>query len=65
MAEEFTVKVLVTGGTSGLGLAMARALATAGSAVALTGRSGLRASSVAAELPEAIGIELDVPRLSG
>jgi NAD(P)-dependent dehydrogenase (short-subunit alcohol dehydrogenase family) len=54
------MKVLVTGGTSGLGLAMASALATAGSTVALTGRSGQRASSVAAELPGAVGLELDV-----
>ena len=54
------MKVLVTGGTSGLGLAMASALATAGATVALTGRSGQRASLVAAELPGAIGIELDV-----
>jgi gluconate 5-dehydrogenase len=50
----------MTGGTSGLGLAMASALATAGATVALTGRSGQRASSVAAELPGAVGIELDV-----
>jgi NAD(P)-dependent dehydrogenase (short-subunit alcohol dehydrogenase family) len=54
------VKVLVTGGTSGLGLAMASALATAGATVALTGRSGQHASSVAAEVPGAVGIELDV-----
>jgi NAD(P)-dependent dehydrogenase (short-subunit alcohol dehydrogenase family) len=54
------MKVLVTGGTGGLGLAMASALATAGATVALTGRSGERASSVAAELPGAVGIELDV-----
>jgi NAD(P)-dependent dehydrogenase (short-subunit alcohol dehydrogenase family) len=54
------MKVLVTGGTSGLGRAMASALATAGATVALTGRSGPRASSVAAELPGAIGIEMDV-----
>ncbi|MET9408053.1 SDR family oxidoreductase [Streptomyces sp. NPDC002935] len=54
------MKVLVTGGTSGLGLAMASALAEAGATVALTGRSGRRASSVAAGLPGAIGIELDV-----
>jgi gluconate 5-dehydrogenase len=54
------MNVLVTGGTSGLGLAMASALATAGAAVALTGRSGQRASSVAADLPRAVGIELDV-----
>jgi NAD(P)-dependent dehydrogenase (short-subunit alcohol dehydrogenase family) len=54
------MKVLVTGGTSGLGLAMATALAAAGSTVALTGRSAQRASSAAAELPGAFGIELDV-----
>lgn len=54
------MKVLVTGGTSGLGLAMASALAEAGAAVALTGRSGRRAESVAGGLPGAIGIELDV-----
>jgi NAD(P)-dependent dehydrogenase (short-subunit alcohol dehydrogenase family) len=39
---------------------MAAALAAAGAMVALTGRSGARASAVAAELPGAIGIELDV-----
>jgi gluconate 5-dehydrogenase len=54
------MKVLVTGGTNGLGLAMASALAAAGATVALTGRSGQRASAVAAELPGAVGIELDV-----
>jgi NAD(P)-dependent dehydrogenase (short-subunit alcohol dehydrogenase family) len=54
------MKVLVTGGTSGLGLAMASALAAAGARVALTGRSGERANSVAAGLPLAIGIEMDV-----
>jgi len=53
-------RVLVTGGTSGLGLAMASALAAAGAIVALTGRSAARAASVAAELPGAVGIELDV-----
>jgi NAD(P)-dependent dehydrogenase (short-subunit alcohol dehydrogenase family) len=54
------MKVLVTGGTSGLGLAMASALAAAGATVALTGRSAARAAAVAAELPGAIGLELDV-----
>jgi gluconate 5-dehydrogenase len=54
------MKVLVTGGTSGLGRAMAAALAAAGSSVALTGRSGRCAGSVAAELPGAVGIEMDV-----
>src|SRR5215470_7063427 len=55
-----TLRVLVTGGTSGLGLAMASALATAGATVALTGRSAERAAAVAAGLPGAAGIELDV-----
>jgi len=54
------MKVLVTGATSGLGLAMADALATAGATVALAGRSGERASSIAAELPRAVGVEMDV-----
>jgi gluconate 5-dehydrogenase len=54
------MKVLVTGGTSGLGLAMADALAAAGATVALTGRSSERAESVAAGLPNAIGLEMDV-----
>ena len=51
---------LVTGGTSGLGLAMAAALAGAGIRVVLTGRSGERAAEVAGRLPYASGIELDV-----
>jgi len=41
-------------------LAMASALAAAGSTVALTGRSGERARAVAAGLPGAVGLELDV-----
>jgi NAD(P)-dependent dehydrogenase (short-subunit alcohol dehydrogenase family) len=53
-------KVLITGGTSGLGLAMATALAAAGATVALTGRSGAQAEEVAAQLPGAVGVELDV-----
>ena len=55
-----TLKVLVTGGTSGLGLAMASALAAAGARVALTGRSAAQAAAVAADLPGAAGLELDV-----
>jgi len=54
------MRVLVTGGTSGLGRAMASALAAAGATVALTGRSAARAAAVAAELPGASGIGLDV-----
>jgi NAD(P)-dependent dehydrogenase (short-subunit alcohol dehydrogenase family) len=53
-------RVLVTGGTSGLGLAMAEALARAGATVAVTGRSAQRAAEAAAALPGAIGTECDV-----
>jgi gluconate 5-dehydrogenase len=53
-------RVLVTGGTSGLGLAMAAALARSGATVALTGRSAQRAAAAAAGLPGATGIECDV-----
>jgi len=53
-------RVLVTGGTSGLGLAMASALAAAGARVAVTGRSAARAAEVAAGLPGAAGVEMDV-----
>jgi gluconate 5-dehydrogenase len=54
-------RALVTGGTSGLGLAMAEALAQAGAAVALTSRSAERAEAAAAKLPGtgAIGIAAD------
>lgn len=55
-----TTKVLITGGTSGLGLAMARALADAGATVALTGRSEQRAAEAAATVPRAVGLQLDV-----
>src|SRR5438270_8342243 len=52
--------VLITGAVSGLGLAMAGALAEAGAAVAVTGRSGERAREIATGLPNAMGMELDV-----
>jgi len=51
---------LVTGGTSGLGLAMASALAGAGLRVAVAGRSAERAAAAAGGLPGAFGVELDV-----
>ncbi len=51
---------LLTGATSGLGLAMAYALTEAGVTVGVTGRSRDRAREIAAGLPNAIGIELDV-----
>ena len=61
MATLDDVRALVTGGTSGLGLAMVRALADAGARVALTSRSPERAREVARELGGAtLGLELDV-----
>jgi NAD(P)-dependent dehydrogenase (short-subunit alcohol dehydrogenase family) len=52
-------RVLLTGGTSGLGLAMASALSHAGASVVLTGREASRAQDVAAALPNASGLGLD------
>jgi len=52
-------RVLVTGGTSGLGLAMASALARAGATVVLTSRSAERADATAAQLPGAAGVAAD------
>ncbi|MGA2471233.1 MAG: SDR family oxidoreductase [Solirubrobacteraceae bacterium] len=61
MAQLSDTRVLVTGGTSGLGRAMARALAQAGARVAVTSRDQDRAQATAAELGgEALGVELDV-----
>jgi NAD(P)-dependent dehydrogenase (short-subunit alcohol dehydrogenase family) len=61
MAPLDGVRALVTGSTSGLGLAMASALASAGAAVAVTGRSADRAAAVAARLgPPCLGLALDV-----
>jgi NAD(P)-dependent dehydrogenase (short-subunit alcohol dehydrogenase family) len=54
-------RILVTGGTSGLGRAMAAALVQAGARVALTGRDAGRAEAVAAQLGAgAVGVGLDV-----
>jgi gluconate 5-dehydrogenase len=54
-----STRVLVTGGTSGLGRAMAAALVAAGARVVLTSRDGARAEAAAAEIG-ALGVELDV-----
>lgn len=51
---------LVTGSTSGLGLASAKALAAEGASVVICGRRGDLASSEAAALPTAIGLEADL-----
>ena len=54
-------RVLVTGATSGLGLAMAQALSSGGARVAIAGRSRARAQAVADQLDGgAVAIELDV-----
>jgi NAD(P)-dependent dehydrogenase (short-subunit alcohol dehydrogenase family) len=52
-------RALVTGGTSGLGLAMADALTKAGATVVLTSRSAERAEAAAARLPGALGVAAD------
>lgn len=55
------VRVLVTGSSSGLGRAMAQALAQAGARVAVSSRDERRAHAVAAELgPGTLGVALDV-----
>src|SRR5947209_6497818 len=61
MAQLSDTRVLVTGGTSGLGRAMAQALARAGARVAVTSRDLKRAQATAAELGVgALGLGLDV-----
>jgi NAD(P)-dependent dehydrogenase (short-subunit alcohol dehydrogenase family) len=61
MAELRGTRVLVTGGTSGLGQAMAHALVQSGARVAVTSRDPERAQAAAAALgPGTLGIELDV-----
>ncbi len=54
------MRALVTGGTDGLGLAMARALAASGHPVVLTGRSAERAVEAARSIPGAAGVGMDV-----
>ncbi len=60
MTELAGTRALVTGATSGLGLAMARALVAAGARVAVTSRDAERAARAAAALgPCAVGLALD------
>ncbi|HEY5199105.1 MAG TPA: SDR family oxidoreductase [Solirubrobacteraceae bacterium] len=61
MAQLSDIRVLVTGATSGLGRAIAQALAQAGARVAVTSRDRERGQATAAELgARALGVELDV-----
>jgi NAD(P)-dependent dehydrogenase (short-subunit alcohol dehydrogenase family) len=61
MTDLTGTRVLITGGTSGLGRAMAAALTEAGASTALTSRVRARAEAAASALgPLAAGIELDV-----
>ncbi len=61
MADLSAIRAVVTGATSGLGLAMAEALAEAGARVAVTSRNGARAQEMSARLGgSALGVELDV-----
>ncbi len=55
------VRVLVTGGTSGLGFAMSRALAEAGARVILTGRTEQRVQEAARRIGDLVtGLVMDV-----
>jgi NAD(P)-dependent dehydrogenase (short-subunit alcohol dehydrogenase family) len=61
MAQLDGIRALVTGATSGLGRAMAEALAAAGAAVVVTSRSAERAEATAAEIGGATtGVAMDV-----
>ncbi|GGX66912.1 SDR family NAD(P)-dependent oxidoreductase [Streptomyces minutiscleroticus] len=64
MSDLAHVRVLITGGSSGLGLAMARALVDGGARVLITGRGGERVraavSSLAGGTGRADGIVMDV-----
>ncbi|WP_194915862.1 SDR family oxidoreductase [Catenulispora rubra] len=51
---------LVCSSTSGLGEAIARALAAEGAEVVVTGRRGERARAIAGELPKATGVQADL-----
>jgi len=61
MTELAGTRALVTGASSGLGLAMARALVNADARVAVTSRDAQRAARAAADLgPGVLGLALDV-----
>lgn len=56
---------VVCASTGGLGEAIARALAAEGANVVVSGRRGARAKEIAAELPSAVGVEVDLTSPSG
>ncbi|RJO75578.1 glucose 1-dehydrogenase [Nocardia panacis] len=66
MTKRFTDKiVLITGGTSGMGLATARKLSAEGAQVVITGRDKVRLDAVVAELgPHVLGIAGDATDLN-
>jgi 3-oxoacyl-[acyl-carrier protein] reductase len=55
-------RAVVLGSTGGLGLAVATALANEGARVVLCGRRGERARELAAGLPGAAGLAVDLTR---
>lgn len=58
-------RALVTGGSAGIGLAIARALTAAGARVIVTGRDLARAEAVAATLPGAAALAADLSQPAG
>ena len=57
--------ILVTGGTSGIGLALAQSLAAAGNTVIIAGRRTDRLSAAVAATPGLIGLPLDMADKAG
>jgi NAD(P)-dependent dehydrogenase (short-subunit alcohol dehydrogenase family) len=60
MTDKEDLRVAITGGTSGLGLALLRRFRSAGAAVAFTARSPQRVAEIARAHPGAYGIVADV-----
>ena len=62
MNTQHTLRVAITGGTSGLGLALVEQLAASGARVAFVARDAQRVASVARRLPGTHGLVGDVSR---